>query len=416
MNKKIFLTLLILITITFSIIAFDPAEIVIIGPQFHEQSYFIEELNEIESELGIKINYQAISDPESFIIDNPNHLSTIAIIPNAQGVANLAERKLIVSLHDLYIDDKLISHVYSDHLNSITTHNEKIYAGWIRLFPNSLIWYDVSKFQEQNITFESFDSLMNQTQQIADEGISPWCANSESSASTGWIQTNWFEDILLTNYGPKIYDEWSNLKINASNVKIYQTMKILEEFIFYENHIFNGPQSIVNNEYRNLPKVLLDDTTDCFLSWSGHYFRYYIPKTYIYLEDFAVTSVPKINFEDFIVGVGDNIVLTKDDDLSRQVISKLLSKNFGEIWSSYQDSEFISANKNFDTNKIKNELTKYEHSLVHEALEKDLFRYDASEIMARPIGSSKLWVLFREYIQKGPENLVILLNNLDKEI
>ena len=39
--------------------------------------------------------------------------------------------------------------VYSDHLNSITTHNEKIYAGWIRLFPNSLIWYDVSKFQEQ---------------------------------------------------------------------------------------------------------------------------------------------------------------------------------------------------------------------------------------------------------------------------
>ena len=41
------------ITIIFSIIAFDPAEVVIIGPQFHEQNYFIEELNEIESELGI---------------------------------------------------------------------------------------------------------------------------------------------------------------------------------------------------------------------------------------------------------------------------------------------------------------------------------------------------------------------------
>ena len=123
MNKKIFLTLLILITITFSIIAFDPAEIVIIGPQFHEQSYFIEELNEIESELGIKINYQAMSDPESFIIDNPNHLSTIAIIPNAQGVANLAERKcdvraklrLIIggqylSVHELHGGDVLQRH------------------------------------------------------------------------------------------------------------------------------------------------------------------------------------------------------------------------------------------------------------------------------------------------------------------
>ena len=183
-----------------------------------------------------------------------------------------------------------------------------------------------------------------------------------------------------------------------------------------ENHIFNGTQSIVNNEYRNLPKVLLDDSTDCFLSWSGHYFRYYIPDEYIYLEDYAVISVPKINFEDFIVGIGDNIVLTEDDELSRQVLSKLLSKNFGEIWSSYPDSEFISANKNFDNNKIENELTKYEHSLVHKALKKDLFRYDASEIMARPIGSSKLWVLFQEYIQKGPKSLVTLLNNLDKEI
>ncbi len=188
MNKKIiFFSLIIFITISFSIIAYQPPEVVIIGPNFHEENYFVEELNIIADDLGIKIKYQTNSDPETFIIENPDNSSSIAIIPNPQGVVNLAERKLIVSLHDLYIDDKLISHVYSDHLNSITTHNEKIYAGWIRLFPNSLIWYDVSKFQEQNITFESFDSLMNQTQQIADEGISPWCANSESSASTGWI-------------------------------------------------------------------------------------------------------------------------------------------------------------------------------------------------------------------------------------
>ena len=53
---------------------------------------------------------------------------------------------------------------------------------------------------------------------------------------------------------------------------------------------------------------------------------------------------------------------------------------------------------------------------IHKALKKDLFRYDASEIMARPVGSSKLWVLFQEYIQKGPQSLVTLLNNLDKEI
>ncbi len=417
MNKKIiFFSLTVLITTIFSLFANDPPEVVIIGPEFHEQQYFVEELNLIANELGIKIKYEPVSDAETFIIDNPNSSSSIAIIPNPQGVVNLAERKLIYSLDDVLVDNNSIFNLYPNHLISIVSHEDSIYGGWTRLFPNSLIWYDISKFEQHNVKFESFETLLEGTKKIADNGTSPWCANSESAASTGWVQTNWMEDVLLTKYGPKVYDEWSKLKINASNVKIFLSIKHIEDFIFYDNHIYNGPGSITDKEFRNLPKVLLDDSTECFMSWSGHYFRYYIPEDYQYLRDFAVTNVPKINFENSVVGIGDNIVLTKDNELSKIVISKILSKNFGEIWSSYQDTEFISANQNFNKQIINNELTKFEYSIVHDALQKDLFRYDASEIMARSIGSNLLWELFREYINEGPQNLVKLLNQLDREI
>ena len=417
MNKKIiFFSLTVLITTVFSLFANDPPEVVIIGPEFHEQQYFVEELNIIANELGIKIKYEPVSDTETFIIDNPNSSSSIAIIPNPQGVVNLAERKLIYSLDDVLVDNNSIFNLYPNHLISIVSHEDSIYGGWTRLFPNSLIWYDISKFEQHNVKFDSFETLLEGTKKIADNGTSPWCANSESAASTGWVQTNWMEDVLLTKYGPKVYDEWSKLKIDASNVKIFLSIKHMEDFIFYDNHIYNGPGSIISKEFRNLPKVLLDDSTECFMSWSGHYFRYYIPEDYQYLKDFAVTNVPKINFENSVVGIGDNIVLTKDNELSKKVISKILSKNFGEIWSSYQDTEFISANQNFNKQIINNELTKYEYSIVHDALQKDLFRYDASEIMARRIGSNLLWELFKEYIREGPENLVKLLNELDKQI
>ena len=417
MNKKIlFFSLTVLIIITFSFLAFDPPEVVIIGPEFHEQEYFIEELNIIADDLGVKIRYDSVSDPETFIIDNSNNSSSIAIIPNPRGVVNLAERKLIYSLDDVLVDNNSIFNLYPNHLVSIVSHEDSIYGGWTRLFPNSLIWYDISKFEQHNVKFDSFETLLKGTKKIADKGISPWCANSESSASTGWVQTNWMEDVLLTKYGPEVYDEWSKLKINASNIKIFLSIKHIEDFIFYDNHIYNGPGSIINKEFRNLPKVLLDDSTECFMSWSGHYFRYYIPEDYQYLKDFAVTNVPKINFENSVVGIGDNIVLIKDNELSKKVISKILSKNFGETWSSYQDTEFISANQNFNKQIINNELTKYEYSIVHDALQKDSFRYDASEIMARPIGSNLLWKLFKEYIREGPQNLVKLLNELDREI
>ena len=413
-KKNIFLVLIVLTTIFFSVIAYQPAEVVIIGPKFHEQEYFEEELKIISEQLGITIAYQVVSDPETYIIENTSNPSSIAILPNPQGVVNLAQRKLLYNLDDINVDETRIQDLYTKHLTSIVSHEEKIYAGWTRLFPNSLIWYDISKLNETNVQFESFESLLEQAKQIADEGSSPWCANSESSSSTGWIQTNWLEDILLTKYGPEVYDKWSRLEIRASNIKIYSSLKIIGELVFYENHIYNGTQSIRNNEFRNLPQIMLNDSTSCFLSWSGHYFKYYIPENYEYLKDYGVVAVPTINFQNSVVGIGDNIVLTKNDDLSKKVISKILSKNFGETWSSHSDSEFISANKYFDENKITNQLTKHEFQIVHSALNIDNFRYDASELMARPIGANDLWVFFINYLAQGEDQLVKLLNDLDK--
>ena len=398
-------------------IGFNPPEVVIIGPEFHEKEYFIDELEIISDNLDIKIQYKTVNDPENYIINNKDLNASIALIPNPQGVTNLAERGYLNKLNSLIVDDSLINKIYPNHLTEIVSINSDLYAGWARLIPNSLIWYDISKIENYgDINFQDFESLISSTKKIADSGVSPWCANSESSASTGWIQTNWLEDIILSKNGPEIYDRWSQLNIQASNIKIFSSVKIIDDFIFYPNHIHNGSESILNTEFRNLPKVLLDDNNSCFLSWSGHYFRYYIPEDYTYGKDYGVIKLPKINIENSVVGIGDAVVLLKDNTISKNIISEILSSNFGEKWSSYPDTEFISANKSFNREIINNELTLYEYDIVHSALSQDLFRYDASEIMARPIGSNLLWKFFVDYIRKGTASLVELLNELDREI
>ena len=134
MNKKvIFFVLIIFVTIFFSVVAFEPAEVVIIGPKFHEQEYFEEELSLISNNLDIKINYKIVADPETYLIENPNNSSSIAIIPNPQGVINLAERQLIYNLNDIYVDETRLENLYTNHLTTIVTHENKIYAGWTRL-------------------------------------------------------------------------------------------------------------------------------------------------------------------------------------------------------------------------------------------------------------------------------------------
>lgn len=405
------------ITFSFSFIAYDPAELTIIGPEFHDQDYFEEELNIISNKLNVKIKYKGVTDPESYLINNPDHNVSLAVIPNPQGVTNLADRGLISNLNSLRIDENLIQDIYSDHLVDLVSLSGDTYAGWLRLFPNSLIWYDISKIsQYENINFQSFDSLVSETKKIADDGVTPWCSNSESSSSTGWIQTNWLEDVILSKYGPDIYDRWMNMDIQVSNVKIFSSIKVIGELLFYPNHTYGGSKSAYNYEFRNLPKIMLNPNNECFMSWSGHYFRYYIPDNYIYGEDYGVAKLPYINIENTVVGIGDSIVLVNNNEVSMKVISQILSKDFGQTWSSYRDSEYISANKRFEISNINNDLTKYEFEILHDALIHDLFRYDASEIMPRDFGSNSLWKFFNDYMQQGPSSVIKLLNELDKEI
>ena len=104
MNKLKFYVFFVLVTGFISLVSYNPPEIIILGPNFHEQDYFEEELDLISNELGIKIKYETVVDPETFLIENPNNKYSIAIIPNPQGVVNLAEKGLIYNLQNLYID------------------------------------------------------------------------------------------------------------------------------------------------------------------------------------------------------------------------------------------------------------------------------------------------------------------------
>ena len=153
-------------TILFSIIGFNPPEVVIIGPEFHEQEYFLEELDIISENLDIKIQYKAVNDPENYIIENKDLNASIALIPNPQGVTNLAERGHLYKLNSLTVEDSLISKIYPDHLTDIVSINSDIYAGWTRLFPNSLIWYDISKFEELqkrgNLSVNNLDRILQE--------------------------------------------------------------------------------------------------------------------------------------------------------------------------------------------------------------------------------------------------------------
>ena len=128
-KNSIFALIFLSTTMVFSFIGYKPIDVVIGGPNFPQIDYFQEEMDLLSEELGITIQYQAFSDIETHLIENPNHDLDIAIIPNPQGVVNLGQRGLAVPINE-FLDNEFITTNFSQHLIDITTSQSRQSQLW----------------------------------------------------------------------------------------------------------------------------------------------------------------------------------------------------------------------------------------------------------------------------------------------
>lgn len=73
----------------------------------------------------------------------------------------------------------------------------------------SLVWYDPRTLAERNLRPPAtWSEMTNVARVLAQAGIQPWCVGLASSSASGWPGTDWIEDIMLSRYGPDVYDRW----------------------------------------------------------------------------------------------------------------------------------------------------------------------------------------------------------------
>ena len=312
----------------------------------------------------------------------------------------------------------MINNNYPKHLQEITTSetDQTNYGILFRLIPNSLIWYDVDKYERLGSpNFESFEDMISFTKQYSSFDNPLWCMDIESGASTGWIATNWLEDLILHEYGPDIYDDWFKQIITSQNNEITLSILNIGKLIFDENTVYGGNQRIVSKEFRNNYRNLLDENNSCVFSWSGHFASMYFPPDKSYEDDFDFFKFPSESNKNAMVGIGDSLVILNPSDKSLDVFRALVDDNFGQIWISKSDSTFISGNKNSNIEQIENNMLLKETLFVRNALNEDLFRYDASELMERRIGADHLLYALKKYISLGSEFINEITEELDSK-
>ena len=158
-RQKFFLIFLV-ITFTFSFLGYQSSDVVIVGPTFPQEDYFIEELNIISDKTGYKISYLSLNDVVFYLHNNPDK-ADLALLTTPQSLQELGNLNIVLPVNDFYNENS--KDLYSNYLiNLISSDDNSVkYGHWLRLFSNSMIWYNVDRYEELGSPkFESFDEVI----------------------------------------------------------------------------------------------------------------------------------------------------------------------------------------------------------------------------------------------------------------
>ena len=102
-SQKFFLIFLIT-TFTFSFFSYQSSDVVIVGPTFSQEDYFIEELNTISNKTGYKISYVSLNDVPLYIQKNPDK-ADLVLLTSPQSLRELSNSNVLLPTNDFYDED-----------------------------------------------------------------------------------------------------------------------------------------------------------------------------------------------------------------------------------------------------------------------------------------------------------------------
>ncbi len=351
---------------------------------------FRESLDYFEEQTGIEVNYEGSGDFESLISvrveggDPPD----IAAFPQPGILQDFVSRGAVVDL-DSWFEEGELQERYDDSWLEIATMDGIMAGVWYRANVKSLVWYPVPEFEEQGYEVpETWDELMELTEEIAEDGNTPWSIAIESSGATGWVATDWLEDIMLRTVTPEKYDQWVQGDLPFNSPEVRRAMDIMGEIWKNEEYVRGGVNSILTVPFGDGVNPLFDDPPRAFLHRQASFITDFFPDDAVVGEDINFFYLPPIDEEEgrAVLGAGDIFAAFNDRPEIAAVMRYLTTGRSIKPW--VESGGVVSPHKDAELSWYPTEANRRYAEILQNA---DTFRFDASDMMPGQIGSGAFW-------------------------
>ena len=387
---------------------------------------FQENFDSFTEETGIIVSFQGSDNFEQEVQiqmesgDTPD----IALWPQPGAVVDAAQRGYLVSLEDLGVDMDEYRASFSSYIVGLGEVDGAHYGGAHAFNLKSIVWYQPAEFEARGYSIPStWDEMIALADQIVADGMTPFCFGMYSNGASGWLATDWMEDIMLrTGEGTATYDKWVSHDIPFNDPVVKNAATFLSQIMHTEGYVVGGTDAIVSTYFGNAQDPMFEKDANgnpgCFMHRQASFITSFWPEAAQAGAGSETTVFPFPAMDDGLpkaaLGAGDMFGVFNDRDATKAVVEYMLSDNFFEAAAQRPDNSRIYGHVDFDTSLYSKDITRVLADTITGALAENAFRFDASDLMPPEVGAGSFWKEMMNLAVEGPGYIDTALDNIEK--
>jgi alpha-glucoside transport system substrate-binding protein len=374
-----------------------------------EGESFDDSLQAFRDATGINVLYSGITNYETVL----NVRVEGGLAPDIAQLAQpgtmrafQADGKLI-ALDDV-LDTAAVAEAYNPSFIDLGTVDGSLYGLFYKQDLKSIVWYPVQAFADAGYTVPTtWDELVELSDRIVADGSNPWCTSIEHGDASGWVATDWLEDIVLRTAGPEVYDQWVAHEIPFNDPAILAAAERMKSMWFTEGYTFGGNTRINATWVGDSQTPMFEEGgPKCWLHKQAAWIPDFWPKDadgnalFTPGEDSSFFYFPPIDPAQGspVLGGGDMFVMFNDRPEVRALMQWFSTEDAVE--DRIATGGFLAAN-----NAVPAEwYSSYPMSgLAEIAREATALRFDASDSMPAEVGAGTFWSGMVKWVAQNGE-------------
>jgi len=392
-------------------------EVSIIGVMVEEEAIKFEKaLEPFEEATGIDVVYEGTKEMEAVInvrIDagDPHDVANFS---QPGFVANLARTG---DLYDVssFLSEEWLQQQYNQGWLDMATmagaDGEDVTAGvWHRTSAKSYVWYPKQPFEAAGYEIPTtWDEMLALSDQIVSDGDTPWCIGIESGAATGWVATDWMENIMLRTTSPENYDKWVNHELMFASPEVKNAAEKMAELWLNEDYVWGGTAAIVSTFIGDSPVPMFEDPPGCWFHAQAPWIQGFFGEGLEAGVDYDFFTLPPIDaaYGTPVLVAGDLMVMFNDRPEVKALMEYFTTGKSVEAWVRAGGPISMHNDSSLDWYT-----TEIDRRIAESILVASTVRFDASDLMPGEVGAGSFWKAMTDFIS-GSVDLDTALQEID---